>query len=762
MESDSEPGSFTSPPNDGAGAGADASNIGRPSMWNISGQRKLTRLYTYTTLTMTEIRKVLNALHVSNTEECPGKDSYNKKLSSNLDKQPRWLRPKNNTDAELRVEGLAHAPIRQYGPKSPLTRAHAYSVSSNVSSRDSVDQAIEIKSSPVVFDTQRTGLGIWPEPWSNQPSLTAAATTGMNYFQADLPVVPGPPISTMSAATLLRRSTVLSTSTEMSSRTLREVLPDLGRNALRLVTRVARQYTMPQVAVIAEGDDPAAPPRSSISESSGSPWSDEDDGSDRLPTDIRPRPGSFLRLDHQLRQQVGCLPGFEPHDTRSCYCHVRDELTDEHWVNDRGVSGDAEHVFLHGLASTPNLKARDPFGNTYLHLLAARDGPHRLITEAIVISPDPLATNSAGETFLHLLGTSWYMDTTIMNELVNLLKALERDGHDIYTCDVSGRNVFHILEEKMENTTVVNRVLHQFENQRFHRRDAFGSAPGAPALIAGHLYAANGDRYTAWSQTPPLQEQPFPPAASSASPPLSDEATVQAHRNARLMEFVRHSQAKPLLEDHKGRNGLHCLAAAILSQDTLLAKYNTPPPGSNSPGALPNPRKRRLNTPCTDRNLSDASQGRLNVRADILHNLLMCGVDPNHYANDGITPLMAFVARLPEDGDHKGPVTILEMLIDSGARIEARNRQGETALHVAVRCGRKLAVRTLVKRGANVHARDAAGRSILDVADSRMFRSRNKEKEYSHYEACRAWLSGQEAGAVQQPTIAQEWAWRER
>ncbi|KAG7126412.1 Acyl-CoA-binding domain-containing protein 2 like [Verticillium longisporum] len=122
---------------------------------------------------------------------------------------------------------------------------------------------------------------------------------------------------------------------------------------------------------------------------------------------------------------------------------------------------------------------------------------------------------------------------------------------------------------------------------------------------------------------------------------------------------------------------------------------------------------------------------------------------------------MAFVARLPEDGDHKGPVVILEKLIDNGARIEARNRQGETALHVAVRCGRKLAVRTLVKRGASVHARNAAGRSVLDVADSRMFWSRNQEKEYSHYEACRAWLSGEEARAVQQPTVAQEWAWRE-
>ncbi|KAG7143489.1 Acyl-CoA-binding domain-containing protein 1 like [Verticillium longisporum] len=762
MESDSEPDSFASPPNDGAEVGADAVGIGRPSMWNQSGERKLTRLYTYTTLSMTQIRKALEALRVSNTDKSPGKDSTNKKLSSNLDKQPRWLRPKNISDAQLRVNGLAHAPIRRYGPRSPLARAHAPSVSSNVSSHDSVDQAIEAESNMVVVSNQTTGLGIWPEPSSHEPSLTAVAKTEVNLFQADPSAVSGPPDFGLSAAALLRRSTVLSTSTEMSSRSLREALPELGRTALRLVTRVAKQYTMmPQITVISEGGDTAAPTHSGNSDMSSSPWLEEEEGSDRLPIDFRPRPGSFLRLDHQLRQQIGCLPGVDQHDFRSCYCYVRDELTAEHWVHEHGVSGDAEHVFLHGLAATPNIKARDPFGNTYLHLLAARDGPLRRITDAIAIAPDPLATNSAGETFLHLLGSSWYSSSTITNQLVHPLKTLERGGHDIYACDASGRSIFHMLEDMVENKTLLNRFLHGFESQRYHRRDAFGSAPGAAPIINGHLYAPNGDRFTAWSQTPPLQDQSGVPAAASAPPSLSDEAAFQALRNARLMGLVRHSQSKPLMEDHKGRNGLHCLAAAILSEDTLLAKYNTPPPGSHSPGAHPNPRKRRLNTPCTDRKLSDASRGRLNVRADILHNLLACGVDSNHYAHDGTTPLMAFVARLPEDGDHKGPVVILEKLIDNGARIEARNRQGETALHVAVRCGRKLAVRTLVKRGASVHARNAAGRSVLDVADSRMFWSRNQEKEYSHYEACRAWLSGEEARAVQQPTVAQEWAWRE-
>ncbi|KAM0330596.1 hypothetical protein ACHAQA_003545 [Verticillium albo-atrum] len=761
MESDSEPDSFTSPPGaGGAGAGVDGNAIGRPSMWTISGQRKLTRLYAYTTLSMTQIRKTLDALHVSNTDECPGKDSYNKKLSANLDKQPRWLRPRNTTDAELRVEGLAQAPFRQYGPKSPLARAHAPSVSSNVSSHDSVDQAVKAEASPVSSHPVARGLGIW-EPWSHQPSHIAQATTGIDFIQADYPVTAaaGPLDSPFSAADLLRRSTVMSSSTQQSSRTLRAALPELSRSTIRLVTRVAKKFTMPQVTIITEGDDlaPTPHPRFGSSDSSSSPWVEEDENAERLPNDIRPRPGAFLRLDRHLQEQVGCLPGLEQHDQKCCLCHVKDELTHEHWVDENGVSDSVEHVILQGLAVTPDLKARDPFGNTHLHLLAARDGPHRLIMEGIKISPDPLATNSAGETFLHLLGSSWFGSAIVSTQFVQLLRLLERDGHDIYACDISGRSVFHVLDEQVEDPNLRNRVLHHFENHRYHRRDASSSAPGMASPLAGHLYTTSGDRFTAWSQTPPLQDT-APGSNPAASPPMSEEANRQAHRNARLMELVRHSQANPLLEDHKGRNGLHCLAAAILSENTLLAKYNAPPP---SPGNPTNPRKRRLNTPYTRRSLSDASKARFDVRANIVHNLLMCGLDINHYAVDGTTPLMAFVARLPEDGDHKGPVTILEMLLDNGARLEARNRQGETALHVAVRCGRKLAVRTLVKRGANVHARNAAGRSVLEVADARMFRSRNDEKAYSHYEVCRAWLSGQEAQAVQQPTVAQEWGWRE-
>ncbi|KAM5354437.1 hypothetical protein ACJ41O_001086 [Fusarium nematophilum] len=153
---------------------------------------------------------------------------------------------------------------------------------------------------------------------------------------------------------------------------------------------------------------------------------------------------------------------------------------------------------------------------------------------------------------------------------------------------------------------------------------------------------------------------------------------------------------------------------------------------------------------------TDSSFQKLSLRKSLLDGLLEAGVDTNHYNNDGNTVLMAFAARLPEDDDYKLPCQIIDTLVGAGAGVNARNRLGETALHIAVRTGHKLVTRTLVEAGANVHARDGEGRSVLDVADIKALHSKNV-KEYAHVEAARAWLSGLNARAVQNPTVKQEW-----
>ena len=222
---------------------------------------------------------------------------------------------------------------------------------------------------------------------------------------------------------------------------------------------------------------------------------------------------------------------------------------------------------------------------------------------------------------------------------------------------------------------------------------------------------------------------------------------------SRLIESIRLAQETPTLEDSDGSNGLQVLSMATLSPRIVADKNNiylqSTPQRSNSRRGD----KRGDKSPEQE---IDSSSAKMKLRHELAVGLLAAGVNVNHYDKQGNTPLMAFAAELPEDDDYKTGPDILSLLINKGANVHARNRCGETALHIAVRRGRKLAARTLFKNGANVHARDAEGRSVLEVADVKIKGNKTGDpRTYAHYEACRAWLSGN--GAVQEPSVLQEW-----
>ncbi|KAL2759799.1 hypothetical protein ACRALDRAFT_206117 [Sodiomyces alcalophilus JCM 7366] len=799
---------------------------GRPSMWNLSGQRKLSRLYTYTNLRTSDIVKVLDFLGISNTGEAPGyvkpshhhpsqsdqpaapakqpynrQDSVNKRLNANLDKEPRWLRPKTNSDMSRRIDELANSPIRhKHNPfTNPLGRRRAKSSPSTVPTQEATGPP------PLVGD-HSTMNPTWLDAtaaeahfsshlahWNHPPAPLPAVTTQVASSQAAFtdpsrpmghPHPHGPALDSasrepMTAQGLLRRTTVMTTSTDMSSNTITDALSQYSTDYVRRVTRLVKRYTLTGFVAapptVEEGESVPSETRPTTPDSIRSSWLDDDDDSDhaRIPDDTRRLPGDFLQIDFQLHESGPCPP-LQEHDSRSCFCYVKEELTQAHWVSDVGLAADMLPIF-HNDPSVlaAKINERDPFGNTLLHLLAARGAPHSLLYQVLDLAPAAASVaNSAGQTFLHLLGDSWFFPSAGTPPLLSLLHRLNKDPHvDIYSCDVYGRSIFHLLEAKLDETENGRRVSagirRHFESAKYRRRDAFGRIPGEAETRRQPRRAGTG--LSDW-QPPPPPPHSGPPASIPISGDAQGDAQLSTARDAgyfkhaRLIEMARRSQLTPNLEDSKGRNGLHCLAAAILTRDTLVAKYGVPPPSPSDPQAEPQPppqpansRKRRLNTPHLNKKLCDASNKSLTFRESQVRSMLEAGVDPNHYAADGSTPLMAFVAHLPEDGDYKVPVSILQLLIDGGARLDARNRQGETALHVAVRHGRKLAVRTLVQNGACVHVRDAAGRSLLDVADARLVGASRDEKAYSHYEACRAWLSGKESKAVQNPTVAMEW-----
>lgn len=142
---------------------------------------------------------------------------------------------------------------------------------------------------------------------------------------------------------------------------------------------------------------------------------------------------------------------------------------------------------------------------------------------------------------------------------------------------------------------------------------------------------------------------------------------------------------------------------------------------------------------------------------------------------------MAFIEHIPDEQDDKAKTlqAILETLVRAGASgdeavssrrrrlLEARNRRGETPLLMAARLGRKVALATLLEGGANVHARDADGRGLLEVLDAEVggARARAEVGLYARLEACRALLTGRREWGVGyvhhgEPAIVREWRMR--
>ncbi|WYZ37244.1 hypothetical protein EsH8_II_000750 [Colletotrichum jinshuiense] len=706
-----------------------ATQTGRPSLWSESAERRLARLYVYTTLPLTKIVEVVHKSTPGN-RDCPGKDSANKKLNSILDKEPRWLHPRSRTDMDRRIDALDSSPTRQTPPENAFSPGYSRSISSCSRSHLSVnpDFKNEAGNSPTVHDFQpydhsRSSSAGWgPPPAGPLPT----------FVTTEFASVPPP------EAGIRRQTTTL---------TLQDVLSQYSTGFIRQVDRLLKRYTMPSNTMM--NQSPVDDERPGTADSNAASWIFEYGAPQRTSaTDVKPLPGDFLTLHHHLQRQGFCVEDFPEHRSRSCFCHVRDELTDESWVSATGPSPYAQHILHYGEPPDKNFGRRDAFGNTILHLLAAGDAHHSHLIKAIESSPNPSAKNSAGQTFLHVLNDTWFARHA--ESLSHLVRQLQRSDFELYACDVYGRNFCHILQskdEKVLDRETKNALLKQLNAMEYCRRDAFGNIPeSAPAGLAvrrAYTAAVGQEMAPAWdSQT-----------RRQISSPIEEQAD--------LLKTVNAAHSNPRVQDSQGRNGLHCLADAILSQDSLFAKF---PHHFNADAeeqqraAAPN-RKRKHNKPVLSKSLYDSSKERLTAREKVVRDLIELGVDPNHYDKYGNTVLMAFVAQLPEDDDYKKPVQILEFLIEAGADVNARNRCGETALHIAVRKGKKLAMRTLAQHGANVHARDVEGRSILDVAD-RMVTSSKHNIHYSHYEACHAWLSGQ-AKALLCPTIHQEWGFRE-
>ncbi|KAI1497438.1 hypothetical protein F5X99DRAFT_396907 [Biscogniauxia marginata] len=721
---------------------------GRPKDWTDTRVRKLIRLYTYTRLSFGFILDILETLDDGVWK--PGKDAANKVKNALLGNDPRWIRPKDAEDEEKRITGLKNSRRA----KNRLRRTTSYAtpdlenfslpqypgagfdgVPLTHSYHPSSEKVDEVPISP--WDFRDTNAH-----FNGGPSLYSVST----HDDASKPWFSQGPFTRFNTS---RQGTGLTSSTDISMNSgIRAKLSSLPKTQAKDIMRLVKRFTLEKNSETQQS--PITSPSGIPNLQFQSPTDDLQAQHELATQDVQDArhavPGDFLKTD-LFTGRLQCSARSSSHEAGTCWCRIAAEISQVRgiWAS-LGTLPDISY---------PGLESRDPFGNTVFHHFATLDGIHnsfiRFVSHALQRPDLPIcATNTAGQTFLHVLHSSWFADGPRFREL---LRALENTRFNIFATDVYGRNVFHLLRNRMGDSARFPQHTHEWNS--LNRRDAFGVKPMA---------------LRAWRNLDPNVAQTSQPVgimdtmdlSRTDSPlvrisiPSENEDTTRIRQNTALLELINSASSienpNPLLEDSHGRNGLHCLAEVDLDIGPLRT----------SSSSSRQSKKRKYGE---DDDAPSPQSRQSSRRLQYLQGLLHAKLDVNHYDENGYTPLMAFVTHGRDDSrwEKNDLEKMIRMLVRTGgANMEARNREGETALHIAARRGQKVALKELLELGANPNVRNAQGLGILAVIDE-FYRHTERDGVFgARLEVCRCLLTGRASEPVlQEPTVLAEWAMRQ-
>ncbi|RYP62183.1 hypothetical protein DL769_007424 [Monosporascus sp. CRB-8-3] len=706
---------------------------GRPKDWTEERTRRLIRLYVYTTL---PVKKIINVL--ADHAWKPGKEAANKWLHTLLGHDPRWIKPRNPDEQDKRMAGLRTGcrgskckkgpvaaikqPAQNKGTANSLTVADIHDFDnfdgltldqSRGPSFAKSDVSTLARPNQVFADAD---LRLAHEPLSELPALDSCRRA--NSFS----LMPRFLSGSFRGQGSKRQDSGLTNSTDLSvTSSFRARLIDATPAEVKAAFHLIKRYTIPKDADA--GASPASP--------SFPAWPGRGGSRDLLFI----VPGDFLNTD--LMQQAAQHVSTSSEDSNGGPRKVAVEALSAPnlWPSTGHCSPrlDAPGDFR-GL----NFDATDDFGNTAFHFVAARCSQRDLF-DLVMQAPGRVqetigSRNTAGQTLLHVLNRSWYEEGSPLSEL---LIVLGRHQFDALATDVYGRSIFHHLRENRVSHDRIRELAHLFDMRSLNRRDAFGRKP-MDSRSAGLLRRAIAIH----------RLYPGRPAALTISTENPGDERIRP--NTDLLKIVTDAvlvdgQPKPDSEDSDGRNAFHCLAEVVLG--TLpIQDHARPPSMKRKLGADMEPKLR---------------EGPLSYRLELLEGLIDARVDVNHYDKAGQTPLMAFVKHIPDGTkEDKDLRRIITRLVEAGAKMEARNRQGETALYMAARLGKKVALNQLIELGANVCVRNASGLNALEANKQAQKAATNDTHLYARLHSCCGILAGRLGEGWEGVTALEEWGKR--
>ncbi|KAI2467801.1 ankyrin [Annulohypoxylon bovei var. microspora] len=719
---------------------------GRPKDWTEPRARRLVRLYIYTRLPFDLILKLLE-----DGVWKPGKDAANKVKNSLLGNDPRWIRPKDDEDERRRIAALKNsrrgAKLRHRTSISHFGRDHCNTCIPGCYDEDCLTPA---QSSHHSFDKSSPGTQLKYE--TIDPTGQIGSSISNIGYDEHVPQAYPPWVT--SGMDSSRQDTDLTNSTETSmSSSFREKLSSVSRDQAKGAWRVLKQFTFPKDSDLQRGTSfsPVVSPGSQL-QSTHRVLHNPDGLAALVPSSARYAvPGDFLDANLFARRSL-CETGSISHEMGTCWCRIVNDLTPikAFWPID------SNYLSAYDNYSNDFYQRTDAFGNTAFHHLAAMNGNRisflNFISQAQGNPNLPVRlTNTAGQTFLHVLHQSWFDEEVLLERLLNILKDAD---FDILATDVYGRSFFHLLQNKKLDSARI--PAHLFDWNLLKRRDAFGVKPMESRPRHTEPATAQTQRRASFMDARTSGRMEIPPTMLDIPSDRGDESRIRPQAellrivvDAVKVDGVNSTNPNPRSEDSRGRNALHCLAEVELDVDRVQDP------------ALDNQRQKKRKYKEEELE-SRPESSRSARRLDFLEGILSANVDVNHYDNQGQTPLMAFIKYRPEDSrsDKETMERIIKMLHFADANLEARNREGETALHVAARSGKKVALKELLQLGANPYVRDACGLSVLAAIDDRWANAEDGV-HIARLEACRGVFTSIVQSAAQEPTVLQEWGVRQ-
>jgi ankyrin repeat protein len=703
-----------------------------------------------------------------------------------LDKEPRWLRPKDRDDMNKKISGLSECKTqrkfrRQWSPLSPEEpQSNEPQASDAIPSIEFSETLLDdllafapeepfrsfLDRSTGVQNLAQHSLSLSGQdfPFQEEPILPPSILVNISNIEGEC----FDPIKGADQSLGVDERSL--SSTYLSTTSLKKRLSQYSSLYVKAIARIIKVHSISDSSAAT-----TAGPAYSISintEDTSTVGARTIRPSSSIVASLRCRiprlvlPNALLVLDRYVQRQGLCIPGFKSHDSKTCWCLEELDANSQVWVCQTGLINQQRFDPPTSLSSL-NIQFRDLFGNTVLHLLAARGAGFDVIIDALLQGVDGNAKNNAGQNFLHALCRRFLTQlATSRLALESFLQKLNAFNIKFFDRDLFGRSFFHLLTRRARKLDRNSLGALSYLNVRLpSSRDSFGWIATFDAKAAGERFDRdyrNGiieERYEAAKYTDGspsripchaehsrstvsgaanIENASIPNVPLIANQGSLDDADALLHKHARLLETASKAINSPSIQDSEGRNGLQCLAEAALDIDKTKAQVDSS-----------NKRKR-------DQTKPDFSSKCFAFRYELVQKMVYLGVDVNNYDKSGNTVLMAFVTHFPDGEDDKTFAKLFRHLIENGANVQWRNRRGETALHIAVRLGHKVATRVLLESGANVHCRTSEGKGVLAVGETYYFRAREEPRLYASIMACMALCI--QYGAVAAPTLVQEWS----